>query len=239
MVRVAFVMGEYPGPERERRADVARSYAGPELEIGVLDVPVSPYKGLMTPFDVQMAAPLFIDAFRRAEDEGYDAAVPLGMLDLGVEGARCAVDIPVVGALEASLHVASLLGDRFGFITYRDESIGPARARVHSYGMGDRIAGFRSSKLQMTEYAGAPNRLQDNFLAAARALIEEDGAHVIIPAGVSQCPVHLDPAWLTAELGVPIVEGFGAPIHVAATLARLRVVASRMRYPRAGEEGAS
>lgn len=236
MVRIAFVMGEYPGPERERRAAVARSYSGPDLEIGVLDVPVSPYKGLMTPFDVQMAAPLFIEAFREAERQGYDGAVPLGMLDLGIEGGRSAVDIPVVGALQASLHVADLLGDRFGFITYRDESVAPARARVHGYGMADRIAGFRSSKMKMTEYADSPDRLKDNFLSAARSLIVEDGAQVIIPAGVSQCPVHLNPEWLASELGVPVVDGFGAPIHLAASLARLGLRHSRVRFPRAADE---
>jgi Asp/Glu/hydantoin racemase len=232
MVRVAFVMGEYPGPEQERRADKARSYSGPGLEVEVLEVPVSPYKGLMTPFDVQMSNPLFIEAFRNAERLGFDAAVPLGTLDLGIEGGRSAVNIPLVGALQGSLSLADLLGDRFGFITYRDESIAPCRARVQAYGMADRIAGFRSSKMKMTEYADAPDRLEDNFLAAARALIEQDGAQVIIPAGVSQCPVHLDPKWLSSELGVPVIDGFAAPIHLAATLARLQLSQSKVRYPR-------
>ncbi|HVR33088.1 MAG TPA: aspartate/glutamate racemase family protein [Acidimicrobiia bacterium] len=230
-MRIAFVMGEYPGAEFERRAEKARSYSGPDLDVDVLKVGVSPYRGLMTPMEVQMAAPLFIEAYRRAEREGYDAAVPLGFLDLGVEGGRSAVDIPIVGALQASLRVADLLGDRFGFIVYRDESIGPARARVQAYGMADRISGFQSSKMKMTQYAEAPGALEENFLTAARSLIDS-GADVIIPAGVSQCPVHLDPRWLTAELGIPVVDGFGAPIHMAASLARLGLAQSRIRHPR-------
>ena len=40
----------------------------------------------MSPTDIQMAAPLFIEAFREAERQGYDAVVPLGMLDLGIDG---------------------------------------------------------------------------------------------------------------------------------------------------------
>ena len=40
----------------------------------------------ITPTEIQLVAPAFIDAYRRAEKEGYDAVVPLGMLDLGVDG---------------------------------------------------------------------------------------------------------------------------------------------------------
>ena len=35
----------------------------------------------MTPTEIQLVAPAFIDAFKRAEKDGYDAVVPLGTLD--------------------------------------------------------------------------------------------------------------------------------------------------------------
>ena len=44
--------------------------------------------------------------------------VPLGTLDLGVDGGKSAVDIPFVGPTEACLHVASLIGDRFGVMVF-------------------------------------------------------------------------------------------------------------------------
>src|SRR5712692_8139506 len=115
MIRVAFVIGDYPPVERKLREDVARGYSSADVEVGILSVPARPFDGL-TPAEIQAAAPIFHDAFRQAEREGYDAVVPLGMLDLGVDGGRSAVDIPVVGPLESSLHIASLLGDRFGLI---------------------------------------------------------------------------------------------------------------------------
>ena len=109
-IRVAFVIGEYPPEERKLREQVALSYATPEIEIGILSTPASPYIRGMSPTDIQMAAPLFIEAFREAERQGYDAVVPLGMLDLGIDGGKSAVNIPVVGPFEASFHVASLVG---------------------------------------------------------------------------------------------------------------------------------
>ena len=118
MIRVAFVIGGYPPEEHKRRADVALSYSTAEIQVGIVDVAASPYFYGMTPTEIQLVAPAFIDAFKRAEKEGYDAVVPLGTLDLGVDGGKSAVDIPVVGPTEACLHVASLIGDRFGVMVY-------------------------------------------------------------------------------------------------------------------------
>src|SRR5580693_649216 len=105
MIRVAFVIGDYPPQERCRREEVAKSYSSADVEVGIVGVAARPFDGL-TPAEIQAAAPIFHEAFRRAEREGYDAIVPLGMLDLGVEGGRSAVDILVVAPLQAVLHVA-------------------------------------------------------------------------------------------------------------------------------------
>lgn len=230
MVRVALVMGTYPGPERERRADLGRSYSGGDLEVGIIEVPASPYKGLMTPLDGALGHPVWIEGYRQAEKEGYDAAVPLGTLDLGVDGGRSAVDIPIVGALEAALLAAVPLGDRFGMICYRPESMPWARARARYYGFGDRIVSIRTTDMSMTEYTNDKEGMRKNFLAAGHALVA-DGAEVVIPAGISQCPIHMSPAEVAEELGVPVVDPVGAPIHVAAALVRLGLKTSRVRFP--------
>src|SRR5262249_60328414 len=93
MVRVAFIIGEYPPEERRLREDVAKSYASAEVEVGILSVKPSPFAGL-TPAEVQLVAPYFHAAYLQAGREGYDAAAPLGTLDLGVDGGRPLGDIP-------------------------------------------------------------------------------------------------------------------------------------------------
>ncbi len=57
-------------------------------------------------------------------------------------------------------------------------------------------------------------------------------ADVIIPTGITQRPVHIDPKWLMKELGVPVSEGIGAPIRIAATFADLGLRHSRRRWPK-------
>jgi allantoin racemase len=70
----------------------------------------------------------------------------------------------------------------------------------------------------------------ENFVRKARELIEQHECDVIIPMGISQCPVHINPAWLREQLGVPVVEGFGAPIQLAAMMVRLGLKQSRRRW---------
>lgn len=235
MVKVAFVVGAYPGAERERREKVALSYTSPGVEVGIVNVEATPYVYGLSPADIEMVNPIFIDAFKRAEVAGYDACVPLGVLDLGVDGGRCAVDIPVIGPAQAALHVAAQLGDRFGLIVYHDALIPMTRAIVRRYGMLDRVAGFRSSKFDLPDLAANHDAVVANFVAAARALIKEDGADLIIPMGISQCPVHIKPDWLMKELGVPVVDGIGAPIMMAALMGKLGLRHSRIRWVKQGK----
>ncbi|HSM41212.1 MAG TPA: aspartate/glutamate racemase family protein, partial [Afifellaceae bacterium] len=184
----------------------------------------------LTPAEIQLVAPTFIAAFRQAEREGYDAAVPLGMLDLGVDGGRSAVDIPVIGPCEASLHIASLLGDRIGAIVYHDLQIPFSQAIVRRYGMERWMAGWRTVGFDLPDLAANHEAVVENFVREARALIADDGAEVIIPMGISQCPIHIKPDWRSAERGVPVVEGIGAPIRMAAMLAGMGLRHSRKRW---------
>jgi allantoin racemase len=232
MIRVAFVIGGYPPEEHKRRADVALSYSTADIEVGIVDVEASPYFYGMTPMEIQMVAPMFIESFKRAEREGYDAAVPLGMLDLGVDGGKSAVDIPVVGPHEACLHVASIIGDRFGMMVYHESMASFTRAIARRYGMDHRVVGVGVSGFDLPDLAAHHDEVVENFVREARKLVSA-GAEVIIPAGISQCPVHMKPDWLQEQLGVPVVEGIGTPIRMAALLAGLGLKQSRARWLKA------
>ena len=142
MIRVAFVIGGYPPEEHKRRADVALSYSTSEIEVGIVDVAASPYFYGMTPTEIQLVAPAFIDSFKQAERDGYHAVVPLGTLELGIDGGKSAVDIPVIGPTEAALHVACLVGDKFGAIAYHESQLAFLRAIVRRYGMEERLVGL-------------------------------------------------------------------------------------------------
>jgi allantoin racemase len=231
VVRIAFVIGTYPPEEQARREAAALSYATSEIEIGIIRVSASPYVKDIGAAEIELAAPDFIRAYRKAQDEGYDAVVPLGFLDIGVNGGRSVVDIPIVGACHASLHVGLQLGDRLGLVVYSPDLIPVLRTIVRRYGMEQHVVGIAHSGFELTQIANNKDQMAEKFLTSARGLIDSAGAEVIIAAGVTQCPVHLKAQWLSEQLGVPVVEGFGAPIQMAALLANLRLRHSRLRWP--------
>jgi Asp/Glu/hydantoin racemase len=228
MIRVAFVIGGYPPEEHKRRADVALSYSTQEIQVGIVDVAASPYFYGMTPAEIQLVAPAFIESFKRAEKEGYDAIVPLGTLDLGVDGGKSSVDIPVIGPTEAALHVASLVGDRFGLIVYHQSQMPFLRGIVRRYGMEHHVVDFGVTGFDLPDLAAHHDEVVENLVNEAKRLIKQ-GAEVIIPMGISQCQVHIKPDWLQDQLlGVPVVEAIGAPFRMAPARGP-RTQASRVR----------
>jgi allantoin racemase len=235
MIRVAFVVGDYPPDQLRLREDTARGYSSAEVEVGIIRVAARPFDGL-GPAEIQAVAPIFHEAFRQAEREGYHAVVPLGMLDLGVDGGRSAVDIPVVAPLQATLHIAAQVGENFGIVCYHPSAIARHRAQTRAYGMEDWIAGRKASGVYLQHIAANQDATIEAFLLAARALIKENGADVIIPQGITQCPVLMKPDWLSAQLGVPVVEGIGAPIRLAALLVSLGLRHSRVRWSKEGSQ---
>jgi len=232
MKRVAFVVGAYPAEERKRRENVALSYSTSEVQVGIISTPVTPYLLGLTPAEVTLVAPALMTAFREAEKQGYDAVVPLGFLDLGVEGGRSAVDIPVIGPMEAALHLASMLGDRIGLIAYHEVQFPNLEPMVRRYGMQHKVVGIADSGFDLPDIAANHDAMVENFVKAARKLMKDNPAEVIIPTGITQCPVHIDPRWLSKELGIPVVEGIGAPIRLAAMFADLGLRHSRKRWPK-------
>src|SRR6516225_481578 len=165
MIKIAFVIGDYPPQERRRREEVARGYSSADVEVGIVSVAARPFDGL-GPAEIQAAAPLFHEAFRQAERAGYDAVV----------------------------------GEQFGVVCYHPSAIARHRAQTRAYGMEPFIAGRRASGFYLQHIADNREQMVDSFLKAARALIDDDGADVIIAQGITQCPLEMKPQWLMAEL---------------------------------------
>ena len=90
-----------------------------------------------------LGTPALVKKIIEAERAGYDAVVQIDAFDPGVEAARLAVRIPVVGLLRASCHFAATLCERFA-ITVPIESYIPYVWRmVETYRMAHFVSGIR------------------------------------------------------------------------------------------------
>ena len=234
MPRIAIVVGHYPDVEFARRRDRIVAFSAADVDVGVIRIAPSAYARGFDGDEAEPFIPHFVDGFRQAEAEGYDAVSPLGVLDIGIDAGRSAVSIPVVGALEAALHVAALLGRRAGLIVYSENLVATVQRLAQRYGLERLVAGYGHVGTDLTELTASKGRLHDAFVSAARTLIDAKDADVIVSAGISLCPIHLDRDALEADLGLPVVEPIGAPIQLAASLARMRARHSRKRWPLRG-----
>jgi len=125
-----------------------------------------------------------------AEHEGYDGFVLGHFQDPGLYEARSALDIPIVGTGETTLHFAAQLGRRIGLV-----SIDPVFEVWHleqaeRYGLSERIAGIAGLGSVPADFEAAfagdedaYQRMKSAFEACALPLVER-GADVIVPAGV-------------------------------------------------------
>lgn len=234
MPRVAVILGQYPPEERARREGVILGYQTHDVEVGIVSVEETPYVEGLTGSDVAMVTPSFVRAALKAEAEGYDAVSPFGMLDLGVEAARYRCNIPVVGPFQSTLRVAALLGEKVGMVVYHRVIIPYMWMLARQYRMESHLSDIVSLDIELPHLASHPDAVRDRFVGQCQTLIER-GADVIIPGGVSMCPVHLSPAYLMETLNVPVVEGIGTPIAVSAMLAQANLAVSRKRYPQPGK----
>ena len=184
-IRVAFLIGDYPGPERERREKVALSYSNDEIEVGLISVATTAYNRGNSPAELQLVAPAFIDAFRRAEAEGYDAFIT-NCLDLGFHELKEMVNIPVVFMTQATLAFYSQLAPNFAFLVNSERLHHFFKEIAERYSVRDRMVPGGWVTFAFTDYANLwnnPETFVKQYLEVAGELTSR-GATALCPAGL-------------------------------------------------------
>ena len=159
----------------------------------------------------------WIAAGRAAEAKGFDAYAMCTLPNPMLREARSILDIPVIGMGETCCHLATMFGQRFAIMLFIDRMIPLYQEQVRNYGLSDRCAGVVASGLKFDGVLEAytnPAKAIEQFQEAARRVIKETGADVIIPGEV---PLNL----LMARNGiarvddVPIIDGLGSTLKMA------------------------
>jgi len=178
-----------------------------------------------------LETPALVKKVIEAERLGFDAVVQSNTFDPGVEVARCAVRIPVVGVLRASCHFAATLCDRFGLIAPLDSHAVYARRIIENYRMGRFISGIQAINTYETgDLSAYHDLLVERMLAVGKELIAQ-GAHAIIPLGGRLVPYVVSPLELETELKVPVINTKLVGIRYAETLVNGRTSHSIKSYP--------
>src|SRR5215813_3827984 len=152
-----------------------------------------------------LEVPALVKKVIEAERTGYDAVVFSNTFDPGVEVARCAVRIPVIGVLRASCHFAASIADRFGLIAPLDSHALYAGHIIEHYRMWRFVSGIKAiNTYEVGDLSAYYDLLVERMVAVGKELIAE-GTHAIIPLGGRLVPYVVSPLELEAELKVPVI----------------------------------
>ena len=178
-----------------------------------------------------LETPALVKKIIEAERSGFDAVVQSNTFDPGVEVARCAVRIPVVGVLRASCHFAATLCDRFGLIAPLDSHAVYAQRIIENYRMGRFVSGIKAiNTYEAGDLSSYHDLLVERMLTAGKELISA-GAHALIPLGGRLVPYVVSPLELEAELKVPVINTKLVGIRHAETLVKGKTSHSLKSYP--------
>lgn len=184
------VAGRLPGLDRAYEEHLG-ALVRPGTEIRYHTLPAETYRAALPERYVRyaVAESLFAQYFAlqalRAERAGYDAFVIGTSQDPGLREARGWVDIPVLGYGETAVHVAAMLGERFGFVGFIPELAEPLAENVQRAGLDRRLAGFAfvasGPESVAAAFEGRPQPFLAAFHDAARQVVAA-GAEVLVPA---------------------------------------------------------
>ena len=231
-MKIMVVMGEYPPEEGERRRHVVMQCASPGTEIGFDVIKATFFRRSNSQVNSLSAGPLVASVAVKAEASSFDAVVPFGTLDAGVELARNLVRIPVVGAGQSVLHLGAQLSNRLGVIAYEEKSIPFMRKQMHVWRVADSVVGIRSVEIPLPESTKSRDAMRERFIQAGRELIDKEDAEIIVPMGVTMVPVQFSSQEFQTELGVPVMDALKTSIQTAEMMARMGLAHSIRSYPR-------
>ncbi|MHC1586860.1 MAG: aspartate/glutamate racemase family protein [Candidatus Hecatellaceae archaeon] len=217
---------KHPVYEEITLKELAR-VASKDTEIHVESLEKGP-ASIESAYDEALAVPGILELAKKAESQGFDAAIIDCMGDPGLEAAREIVKIPVVGPCQASMALASTIASRFSVVTILRNVVPLFHDLALKYGVRDKVASVRTIEVPVLDLEKRWNEVKRALEEQGRAAIEQDGAEAIILGctGIIGMAEELQKA-----LGVPVVDPAPAALMVAEALVRLGLTQSRLKYP--------
>ncbi len=187
---------------------------------------VNPLKGpasIQGYHDVALCVPHLLDEISRHKH--VDAIVIACFDDTGLDAARCAVEVPVVGIGEAAFHAASLLACKFSVVTTLRRSVPGIEANLLRYGLDRRCARVRACEVPVLELESNDPATLERIEAEIRLALEEDGAEAIVLGCSGMANLA---KLLSNKCGVPVLEGVTCATAFIESLAVLGLKTSKI-----------
>ena len=203
----------------------ARAVAAPGTEITGVTSEFGP-PSIESHYDEAMSVPGLLAAVQRGEAHGVDGYVIACFGDPGLDAAREAASGPVIGIAEAAMHTASHLGRGFSVVTTLGRTMGRAADLAEHYGMHRFCRGIHACEIAVLDLETDPDA-RKIITEACRDAMEADDSDAIVLGCAGMADMC---AAISAELGVPVIDGV-----TAATLTVQSLIALGLRTSKRGE----
>jgi allantoin racemase len=165
----------------------------------------------------------------------FDAALLGCWGDPGLRAARAVGDIPVIGAAEASVALASLTGQRFGIVTIESSDIPEIEAYVVGLQAMERCVGVKAVELPFYALVDDPAETLRRLVEQSRPLIEGGAQAVLL--GCMSFGFYPFATRLQEVLGIPVIDPLRAGVAAAQAAVSMGVTASPRAVGRIEEMG--
>lgn len=168
-----------------------------------------------------------LDNGLRAEQEGFDAFLIGNIFDPGLHALREALNIPVLGLCESSIHLACLMGASFSIVNVNAKFTRRIVENIAGIGLSSRLISIDEMQIergQVLDRAFEDDDVRKNVLAQFTEVARQGaakGAEVIIPAGGIVMTI-LACCGVFAVDNVPIVNGLIALVKMAELAVQIR-----------------
>jgi len=174
-------------------------------------------------YDEAMCVPGLLDII--GTTDGFDAVVIACFDDTGLDAARCLTDRAVVGIGEAAYHMASMLANKFSVVTTLARSVPALEHNLTRYGLASRCARVRASDVPVLELERPGSDARTRISAEVGRAVAEDRAEAIVLGCAGMADLA---ASLSAEHGLPVIDGVVSAVALCESMVRLGLKTSRL-----------
>lgn len=207
----------------EKIAASARSVAAPGTTVEAVTSSTGP-ESIEGYYDEAFAVPGLVQAIVAGEQAATDGAVIACFDDTGLDAARAAVAIPVIGICEAAVHFVSPLAHRFSIVTTLSRSIPPLEALTERYGVARRCR-VRAAEVPVLALENSHSHAVEKIEHEIAAAMRDDRSEAIILGCAGMTALA---ATLARTFGIPVVDGVTAAVKMIEALVGLGLRTSKI-----------
>lgn len=226
-MKIAVIMASSGVSEEglEARRNYLQASVSAETQVVMIPNPDAP-DAIVDAYESHLSAIHVTQRAREVEEAGFDAAIIWCGDDPGLESARQRVTIPIVAPATASLSIARMIGDTFGYLSSAGSTAHIER-RVQAEGLGHALRSVACIPVEVLDIRkDVPYTLSLMEEAIAEGVAKGSQSFII------GCMAMYGMAEeLTRRTGAPVIDGGQAAIITAEMLVRMGLSHSKVAYP--------